>query len=103
MDNIIHKFRDRKTSKVEALFQILQVIQEGNLNESDKRTTLKQYTSHIELINRQHKLAGQRGERTTGTRQGGREQTNDMEPERHMHQRGVGPEIQDAEHFLRAL
>jgi hypothetical protein len=103
MDDVIQKFRDRKASKVEALFQILQVIREGNLNESDERTTLEQYTSHIELIDGQHELAGQRGERTTGARQDGRERTNDTELERHTHQRGVGPEIQDAEHFLRAL
>jgi hypothetical protein len=103
MDDTVQKFRDRKTSKIETLFQILQVIWQGNLNESDERTTLEQYVSHIELIDRQHKLAGQQGESTTGTRQGGREQTHDMEPERHTYQRGAGPEIQDAEHFLRVL
>lgn len=58
MDDIVQKFRDRKTSKIETLLQILQVIQQANLDESDERTTLEQYTSHVELINGQHELAG---------------------------------------------
>jgi hypothetical protein len=57
MDELIQNFRERKTSKVETLYQILQIIRQAEISESVGRTALEQYPIHIELIDGQQQLA----------------------------------------------
>jgi hypothetical protein len=68
MDGLVQDFRERKTSKVENLYQILQIIRQADISLSVRRTALGQYTTHIDLIDGQQQLAEHQEDRATRTR-----------------------------------
>ena len=68
MDQHAQDFRERRTTKVETLYQILQIIQWADVSERVERTTLEQYTMHLDLINNQQQLTAQQGAQMTRDR-----------------------------------
>lgn len=59
MDNLIRDFREDKTSRMETLYQILQVLYEANVSESVRKATLEQYTLYVDIIASKQKGAVQ--------------------------------------------
>ena len=61
MDALIKDFREDKTSHMETLYQILQILHKANITESVRKSTLEQYTLYVDIITSKHKEAEQRG------------------------------------------
>lgn len=57
MDALVQDFRTEKASKSETLYQILKTLLEAGIEESDHRSTLKEYTLYIDIIAYQQKGA----------------------------------------------
>lgn len=50
MDALVQDFRTEKISRSETLYQILKTLLEAGLEESDRRSTLEEYTSYVDII-----------------------------------------------------
>ena len=50
MDSLIQDFRMEKTTRMETLYQILQVLHDANINEPARCATLEEYTLYVNLI-----------------------------------------------------
>lgn len=59
MDNLVRDFWEDKTSQMETLYQILQVLYEANVSESVRKATLEQYTLYVDIIASKQKGAVQ--------------------------------------------
>ena len=46
----IQNFRDKKVAKIEALYEILRVVQEANVDESIQQAALDKYADQVDLI-----------------------------------------------------
>lgn len=61
MDGLVQDFRTEKTTRMETLYQILQVLHEANIDEPARRATLEEYTLYVDLIATQQVGAERRG------------------------------------------
>jgi len=59
MDLLIKDFREDKSSHMEMLYQIFQVLHEANVSELIRKATLEQYTLYVDIIASKHKEAKQ--------------------------------------------
>jgi len=66
MDLLIRDFREDKTSCMETLYQIFQVLHKANVSESIQRAMLEQYTLYVDIIVSKHKGAKQQGRHARG-------------------------------------
>jgi hypothetical protein len=103
MDKLVQDFRERKTSKIKTLFQILQIIWQAEISESVGRTALEQYTTHIELIDQQHQLAGRQGDHAAGAATGGDGQTGGVDGDGPQQNHTSVSRQENAGQFLRVL
>jgi hypothetical protein len=62
IDGIIQDFREQKVAKIEALYQILQVAQEAEVDEEVRQAAIDDYATQVDLIDAQRRTAEQRGE-----------------------------------------
>jgi hypothetical protein len=97
MDQLVQDYREQRTTKVETLYQILEIIRQAGISERVERAALEQYTMHIDLIDNQQQLAEQRGAQTTRDRVDGDRQENGTDEHQTTNdERGT----QDADKFL---
>jgi hypothetical protein len=106
----IQDFRDKKVAKIEALYQILRVAQEADVDESIRQAALDEYANQVDLIDSQQRNAEQRGEhaaRLAGAGDGqdtSRQPDEDERPQRgHEHRLGERSDNDEAGRFLRDL
>ena len=50
IDTLIWDFQEDRTTQMETLYQILQVLHEANVSESVRKATLEQYTLYVNII-----------------------------------------------------
>jgi hypothetical protein len=74
MDTLVRDFQEDKTTRMETLYQILQVLHEANVSEPVRKATLEQYTLYVDIIASKQKEAERRGSHAMG-------ETNREEPE----------------------
>jgi hypothetical protein len=104
--SLIHNFRTEKTTRMETLYQILQVLHDANVDEPGRHATLEEYMLYVDLIAAQqagaeHWGLGAGDEQTPQEPSGGG--TGDGE---RGHASGDHPRnshMEEAEHLLRGL
>jgi hypothetical protein len=106
MDGLIHDFRTEKTTRMETLYQILQVLHNTNINEPGRRVTLEEYMLYIDLIAVQqagveHQGLGAGDEQTPQEPSGGG--TGDGEQGHASGDHPRNSHMEEAEHLLRGL
>ena len=107
IDKIIQDFREQKVAKIEALYQILRVAQQAEVDEHIRQTAIDDYATQIDLIDAQRRTAEQRGEHAAQLVRINDEPTATREPVRDEHRRREarqgGSEDDEAGRFIRDL
>jgi hypothetical protein len=85
IDKVIQDFREQKVAKIEALYQILRVAQEAEVDEQVRQAAFDDYATQVDLIDAQQRSTEQRGEHAAQLARIGNEPTTTREPDRDEH------------------
>ena len=79
---LFRSFRKKKIVKIEALYQVLGVAQEAEVDEQIRQAAIDDYTTQIDLIDAQQRSTEQQGEHTAQLAGIGDERGDGADPDR---------------------